>query len=102
MLKDLAFRAAEHQAQHERRAEDAGKGDEDREEQGEREGGAHRAVEVFIVLRAEILGNDNAGAGGQPQKEADEDIDDRADGADGGIGGGHAGLTDDPGIDHVV
>ena len=43
-------------------------------------------AEPFVIVGAIALGDDDGGAGGQARAEADDCVDDRSGGADGGLG----------------
>ena len=73
-----------HQAQHQGRHENAGCGEHDAQQERQHHGGVHRLPHLFLPLGAVILADDHARAAGQPQKEADQHVDDGRDGAHGG------------------
>ena len=62
----------------------------------------YRILHLFPVAGSEILRDYHAGPAGQSEKKTDQDIHDRPHTADGGIGSVFSGLSEHPGIDHIV
>ena len=91
-----------HQAQHERRHEDAQHGEHGAHAQSQRDRGLHRAVQLLVLLRAVILRDHDARAGGETGEDADEHIDDRPRAAHGGQRLTADVVAHDDGVDRVV
>ena len=70
-----------HPPKHQGRKEIAGYGQEQAEAKRQGHGGMDAAEDVAVVPGAEILGKDHGGAGGQPDKEPDDQVDQVAGGS---------------------
>ena len=73
-----------HHAEHVRCNEDAENSKDNREKKCHHQCRADGTADLFIRLCAIILRDNDTGTGGKPHEKADQGIDDRTDGADGG------------------
>ena len=91
-----------HQAQQQRRGQNADDREQQTREQAERNGRMDRRVELFFVLRAVIARDDNARAHGDTGEKADKQKHEAARGGHGGIFGIGTEMTDDPSVGCVI
>ena len=91
-----------HHAQHGRGRQHAHHGQQHAGGKRQQNGGVYGLTELFKVFRAEVLGDDHGGAGGQADEHAHQRVDDRTGTADGGQRLFPHVVSDYDGVDGIV